>query len=196
MARPKRSTADTLAMRDSLCAAALALYRQEGEAGLSLRRIADVAGCSHTLPYRYFANKSALLTAMRASATRTFERELRQQHQAQASPADQLRQLGHAYLAFVRSHPADYQLLTTPGESPSVELQAARESLFGYAQQLVEQAVQAGALAGDAATIAHLFWAGLHGLIQLDLNQQLMAGCSLDALLPELMDRLLQSAPG
>lgn len=196
MARPLQSAADTLAMRETLCAVALALYREEGEAGLSLRRIAEAAGCSHTLPYRYFVSKDALLAAMRARATRDFEAFVRAREKPNPRPADALRDLAAAYVAFAHTHPADYQLLITPGLAQSPDLQDARESLFGHAQGLVQRAIEAGVLDGDSATVAHVFWGGLHGLLQLDMQSQLMAGCTLDGLLPTLIERLLGVSAG
>ena len=42
-------------MRCQLVDAGLALYRSAGLEAVSLRRLADAVGISHTLPYRYFA---------------------------------------------------------------------------------------------------------------------------------------------
>ena len=66
-----RSADDRDAIRGRLCDAAAKLFLEEGEAALSMRRLAAEVGCSPMAPYRHFADKEALVAAIRAQA---FER--------------------------------------------------------------------------------------------------------------------------
>src|SRR3546814_12231907 len=58
------------AIRSRLCAAAEELFVEEGEAALSMRRLTAKVGCSAMAPYRYFADKEALIASIRAQAFR------------------------------------------------------------------------------------------------------------------------------
>lgn len=55
---------DREARMRSLVLAAVALFSEEGYGPVSTRRIAETAGCSETLVFRYFGGKRGLLTAI------------------------------------------------------------------------------------------------------------------------------------
>ena len=67
-ARRARSAPAREAVRERLCDAAAKLLVEEGEAALSMRRLAAEVGCSAMAPYRYFADKQALIAAIRTAA--------------------------------------------------------------------------------------------------------------------------------
>lgn len=199
MARPQLSAVAVEAMRQRLTALALELYLAEGLEALSFRRLAEAAGISHTLPYRYFANKEALLVAVRVECTQRFERFVRQREPARSAPLVRIRTLAAAYVEFVRRHPGEYQMIFTmaqPAPDQYPELLAARRSLFDHAVGLVQEAIDAGLLSGDALELAHLFWVSLHGLITLHVAGQLVHGRRLEDLLEPLVVRMLTGAAG
>src|SRR5690348_4602431 len=55
---------DKEARMRSMLDAAVALFAEDGYAAVSTRRIAEVAGCSETLLFRYFGGKRGLLLAI------------------------------------------------------------------------------------------------------------------------------------
>jgi AcrR family transcriptional regulator len=57
MPRYSLSHAEVESTRQRLCTTALALFREGGIDAVTFRGLADAAGASHTLPYRYFENK-------------------------------------------------------------------------------------------------------------------------------------------
>src|ERR1700735_4852335 len=67
-AKRARSAPAREAVRERLCDAAARLFLEEGEAALSMRRLAAEVGCSPMAPYRHFADKQALIAAIRAQA--------------------------------------------------------------------------------------------------------------------------------
>src|SRR3546814_10975005 len=69
-----RSHEQRAAIRSRLCAAAEELFVEEGEAALSMRRLTAKVGCSAMAPYRYFADKEALIASIRAQAFRRLAR--------------------------------------------------------------------------------------------------------------------------
>lgn len=197
MARPQLSAEAVDGMRQRLVQAALAIYREKGLEAVSFRGLAEAIGLSHTLAYRYFDDKEALLTAMRLECTQAFERFVRE-HEAQRAPLlARIRSVAMAYVAFVQRHPAEYLLIfSTDQPSPAdyPELLAARRSLFEHAVGAVAEGVEAGVLQGDAREIAHAFWISLHGLMTLHVAKQLVHGLSLEQLVEPVIARLLGPA--
>jgi AcrR family transcriptional regulator len=163
------------AMRARLCEAAARIFVDEGEAALSMRRLAAEVGCSPMAPYRHFADKEALIAAMRAAA---FERLADALDGVASGGRHRAADIGEAYVRFARENPAAYKLmfdLAQPDEVAYPALAAAaaraREAMSGYVRELVE----AGVLAGDPVALGYVFWATIHGLIVLDLAGRLPA---------------------
>lgn len=197
VARPQLTCEAVDAMRRRLADAALEVYRKEGLEALSFRRLADEVGLSHTLAYRYFEHKEALLVAMRLDCTRRFEGFVRGREAVHAPLLTRVRSVAVAYVAFVRQHPHEYLLIfSTQQPSPAdyPELLAARRSLFDHAVSVVAQCVDAGDLHGDPLEIAHAFWVTLHGLMTLHVANQLVHGFTLEQLVEPIVARLLGQA--
>lgn len=194
MARPALTTDALDAMRQRLVAAALDVYRQAGLEALSFRRLADVMGLSHTLPYRYFAHKEALLVAMRVHCTQQFEAFVRARENVDAGWTAQLDSVAAAYVAFVQDDPQAYQLIFTTEQPPPDRypaLLAARRALFDHIVDVLAGGVDDGAIRGEPRQLAHLFWVSFHGLMTLHVANQLVHGQTLHDLVTPLMRRLL-----
>jgi AcrR family transcriptional regulator len=187
-----RSAEDREAVRARLCEAAARLFLAEGEAGLSMRRLAAEVGCSPMAPYRYFPDKEALIAAIRAVAfdrlADTLDGVARQGRRRAAD-------IGEAYVRFARENPAAYKLmfdLAQPGEAAYPELAAAaaraRAAMAGYVRELVE----AGVLAGDPVDLGYVFWAAIHGLIVLDLAGRLPAAPGFETLRITMLGALMR----
>ena len=94
-----------------------------------------------------------------------------------AGPAQQRSYgVGEAYVAFAFANPMLYRLMfnapnSEPGRYP--ELDAAGARARNTMTDHVRDAVAQGLLVGDPVVIGHIFWAGLHGLIMLELSGQL-----------------------
>jgi AcrR family transcriptional regulator len=194
MARPQLTADEVDATRKRLTVLALDLYLEEGLEALSFRRLAEIAGISHTLPYRYFDDKEGLLVAIRVECTERFERFVRAREILNAAPLEKIRQVAGAYVAYVQENPGEYQMMFSmhqPAPSSYPELLTARRRLFDHAVSVVQEAIDQGQLRGNALELAHLFWVSLHGLITLHVAQQLVHGLSLDELVAPLLERLL-----
>ena len=176
---PKVSRARSADQRDAvrarLCDAAARLYVDEGEAGLSMRRLAAEVGCSAMAPYRYFADKEQLLAAVRAAA---FNRLADTLEGVARDNRHRAAEIGEAYVRFAFENPAAYRMmfdLDQPDTAQHPELTAAsaraREAMAGYVRELVE----AGVLAGDPVELGYVFWASIHGLIVLQLAGRIPA---------------------
>ena len=194
MARPALTEVERADMRRRLADAALSIYLAQGPDAVSFRALAEALGISHTLIYRYFEDKDELLAQVRAAAVGRFEEYVRSRERAGESRIDRLRTVFDAYVDYVRENPAEYLLIfSTEQPSPDAypELLAARRSLFEHAVESVQACVDAGEIQGDARRITHAFWGGLHGLMTLHVNGQLVHGCDLDELAPSLLTLML-----
>ena len=180
--RRARSADDRGAIRARLCDAAAKLFLEEGEAALSMRRLAAEVGCSAMAPYRHFADKEALVAAIR---TQAFDRLADTLDGVERNERHRARDIGDAYVQFARENPAAYKLmfdLAQPDEATYPELAAAaaraRISMSGYVHELVE----AGVLSGDPVELGYVFWAAIHGLIVLDLAGRIPSDPGFEAL--------------
>lgn len=183
-------------MRQRLAGEALAIYRSRGLAAVSFRRVAEGVGISHTLIYRYFADKDALLAHARADCFRDFERYVRGRECTEAGMTAHLHSVALAYVRFAQERPADYSLMFSTEQPPPdryPELLAARQSLFEHTVAIIAQYVARGELTGGARLLAHALWINLHGLMMLHGARQLVHGMQLDELVDPLIERLLRT---
>jgi AcrR family transcriptional regulator len=166
--------------------AATRLFAARGYDAVTMRALAGALGVSAMTPYRYLSGKAELIALVRAAAFRRFAEALERAVAGVADPGDRLRRLKRAYLRFAASRGDEYRImfeLRTPddgGRWPELAREAARA--FGVLGDAVRAAVEAGVLEGDPLTIAHLLWAGAHGLASLHLAGRLVLGRSLPRL--------------
>jgi AcrR family transcriptional regulator len=181
-------------MRSRLCEQALAMFRESGIEAVTFRALADAMGVSHTLPYRYFENKDALLASVRVLCFEQFERHVREREAREASALNRVLAVVDAYVSFVFEHRIEYELIfATPQPPPQryPELLAARISLFEHSVALVQECITAGLIQGNARELAHAVWAALHGLLTLHVANQLVHGCTLQQLVAPTIQRIL-----
>jgi AcrR family transcriptional regulator len=99
-------------LRRALIDAALALVRERGLDGFTLREAARRVGVSQTAPYRHFETKEALLAAVAEEGYRSLLGVLRGLPEAaRADPRQRLRALGLAAFSFYVSEPARFRVM-------------------------------------------------------------------------------------
>lgn len=194
--RRARSADARGAVRERLCEAAAKLFIEEGEAALSMRRLAAEVGCSPMAPYRHFADKEALIAAVRAAA---FDRLADALDGVAKDNRHRAADIGEAYVRFARENPAAYKLmfdLAQPDEAAYPELAAAaaraRAAMAGYVRELVD----AGVLAGDPTALGYVFWAAIHGLVVLDLAGRIPADPGFETLRRTMLGALMRGLRG
>ncbi len=197
MPRAVMSRDEISSMREAICDAAMELVRDHGPDAVSFRRIAAKLGCSYTTPYRYFARKDDILAALRARAFRAFGAALvRALGDADPTVAARLRALVVAYVRAANEDPDSYRLMLdlNQGNARSPDLVAAEEGALGTCREVIASAVATGDLprGTDPNVVAHVFWAGAHGVVSLALAQQLVLDCTLDELVVVMADTLVQ----
>ena len=194
MPRLSLSQQEVQTARQDLSAAALKLYKAQGYPAVSFRKLADVTGCSHMQPYRYFDNKEQLFAAVRLECFHRFAALIRSSDRPQATPPARIRAIHQAIMQFVHAEPLEYQLMFSM-EQPALkdypELLSVRRQAFDYLVDIVQLAINQGLISGDARTIMHIAWGAVHGLLSLHTAGQLVHGRSLEELAQPLLYQVL-----
>jgi len=174
---------DIAAFRARATEAATRLFAADGYEAVTMRALADALGCSAMTPYRYLAGKDELFALVRAEAFRRFAERLEAAIARAGDPIAALRRLKRAYVAFAIDEADAYRVMFELREPPDhhhwPELERESRRAFGCLLHAVQRAIDAGALVGDALTVAHLLWASTHGVVSLHLAGRLTAGRSL-----------------
>jgi len=160
-----------------------------------MRSLAAELGVSPMTPYRYFNDKDEILAAVRARAFARFADALEGAFDAPGAPTGRAGRVADAYVRFAFGEPASYRLmfdLTQPHEGQYPELVGASARARAMMTAYVRGLVDAGVLAGDPATIGHVFWAALHGAVVLELAGKLTAACDFDKIRHEIWRALLR----
>ena len=155
------------ATRRALLDEAAALLDNGGPDAVTLREVGARAGVSRGAPYRHFADKESLLTAIAAEG---WERLGDQMHalktNARRPPADKLRAALVGVITVSRQQPHLYQLMfTTPAGDPTAVVRAAQrmcdEFLAIVAEVVGEQ---------DAQRYSAILLTAAHGSAGLELS--------------------------
>ncbi len=165
---------DVADFRQRLLDAARTRFAEEGEAGLSLRRLAGDLGVSPTTPYRYFQDKDEILAALRAQAFDQFAASLERayEHEADGNALERAQAVARAYTAFALGDPGAYRLMfdTVQGDEQRYpDLARAGERAKRTMTRHVHAMIEEGIVEGDADLIGHVFWSAMHGLLMLRL---------------------------
>ncbi|MGH8506900.1 MAG: TetR/AcrR family transcriptional regulator [Stenotrophobium sp.] len=183
--------------REEILDAAMVLFEEGGISAVSFRRIASKLDCSYSAPYRYFASKYELLTALRARAFRWIEQRMSDAIAGISNPIEQLRKLARTYMDAALEMPDRYALMFFEiGDddlNPSSELTAAKRDALGLCTRVVSEAERSGGLSlrVDPESASHLFWSGAHGLVSLQVAGQFVMGRSFDELAPLMIETLI-----
>lgn len=180
--------------REKLIDAAERLFAQRGPEAVTLRQLAAEIGVSPMTPYRYFADKNAILAAVRARAfTRHAEALEAAWEAAKHDPIGASNAVGAAYVDFAFAHPEAYKLMfdiSQPDETEYPELMAAAERSRRTMTRHLEGLAAAGQFDGDPGLVGHLYWAALHGPIMLAFSNKLQPQYGARRLIAALLETL------
>src|SRR5246500_3779897 len=155
----------------ALVQAAMELLEESGEAELSLRAVARRAGVSAAAPYRHYADREALVSAVAAVGYRELAERLTAAHPSPSTP-EQLASVAIAYVQFALERPALFRIMfTEPCDRDNDERVAATEAVSQYVLAIVERTFPQA----DAEALATAIWALVHGLAFLHLDGKLSA---------------------
>jgi AcrR family transcriptional regulator len=158
-------------LRAACLRAAMELLEENGAAALSLRAVARRAGVSPGAPYRHYADRDALVSAVAAVGYRELAGYLAAAHPSPSTP-DDLAAVAVAYVRFALEHPALFRVMFgEPCDRDSDERVAATAAISEYVGAIVRQSFPGAN--EEAMTIA--VWGLVHGLAFLHLDGKLDA---------------------
>ena len=158
-------------LRTACVSAALELLEEGGATALSLRAVARRAGVSPAAPYRHYADREALVSAVAAVGYRELAERLAAAHPAPSTP-EQLASVGVAYVQFALEQPALFRMMFgEPCDRDNDERVAATAAVSLYLREIVARCFPQA----DAEALAPAIWALVHGLAFLHLDGKLDA---------------------
>jgi len=151
------------------CVRAARELLEEDSAALSLRAVARHAGVSPSAPYRHFADRDALVSAVAAVGYRELAEKLAAAHPS-PSTSDDLAAVAVAYVQFALEHPALFRVMfVEPCDPSSDERVDATAAISDYVGNIVRHAFPGS----DPDALATAVWALVHGLAFLHLDGKL-----------------------
>ena len=182
MARPK--TYDDR-LRRALIDIAAELIAAHGAEALALRPLAERCHTSTNAIYTLFGSKAGLVGAVIAEAATSFT-AAQLDITPTENPLADLIGLGRAYRVWAIAHPALYAVMF--GDRVPLPEAPSRSDEDSMAPLLttVSRAMSAGQLrAADPMMVATSIWAGIHGLVSLEIAGRLAVGEDVEALVEE-----------
>ena len=98
-------------LRESLIEVGIKIISLEGDANLSLRKVAAACGVSHAAPYAHFKNKEDLINAMQEHVAFEFSKALIHVIETCSDKEKILIYLGKAYVVFFMNNPHYFSFL-------------------------------------------------------------------------------------
>jgi AcrR family transcriptional regulator len=179
MSDKRKSTKDRPYHHGNLPAAlieeGLKLIQKKGVRALTLREIGSRVGVSRMAAYRHFADKAALLAAIREAGFAQFADALEQARaKAGKTFSSRLKAMAVAYVHFATEHPAHFEVMFSWAPHQAAPPSPAGARAFGILEQTIREGQQSGDVRpGDSTVLARLVWAQVHGVSLLRLAPDL-----------------------
>jgi AcrR family transcriptional regulator len=158
-------------LRAACVRAAMELLEEGGETALSLRAVARRAGVSPAAPYRHYADREALVSAVAVVGYRELAERLAAAHPSPSTP-EQLAGVAIAYVQFALERPALFRIMFgEPCDRDNDERVAATAAVSLYVREIVQRSFPQV----DTDAMATAIWALVHGFAFLHLDGKLDA---------------------
>jgi AcrR family transcriptional regulator len=158
-------------LRAALVLAAMELLEESGETELPLRAVARRAGVSPAAPYRHYADREALISAVATVGYRELAERLAAAHPSPSTP-EQLASVAVAYVLFALERPALFRIMfSEPCDRDNEERVAATAAVSQYLRAIVERTFPEA----EVEALSTAVWALVHGLAFLYLDGKLDA---------------------
>jgi AcrR family transcriptional regulator len=158
-------------LRAACLRAAMELLEEGGATALSLRAVARRAGVSPAAPYRHYADRDALISAVAGVGYRELAEYLAGAHPAPSTP-DDFAAIAVAYVQFALQRPALFRVMfSDPCDRDNSERVAATNAISEYVGAIVRQSFPGS----NTEALSTAAWALVHGLAFLHLDGKLDA---------------------
>ncbi len=176
--RRERERSET---RDKILDAARELFSEHGYDRVSMRQVAEKIEYSPTAIYVHFADKEDLFHELCNEDFARLAEEF-QKTPLPTDPVERIKQIGRSYIAFGLRHPNHYKLMFMTSHPPAELTESDQEikgnpevDAYAMLMQTVHEAMAEGRFRADlsnADLIAQTLWAGVHGVISLDIAKR------------------------
>lgn len=180
--------------RTLICDVAIRIFAEKGYRAVTMRTIATEMRCSPMKPYRYFKNKEAIFEQVRRLSYRSLTEAAGKAVAGITDPVASLAAFGEVYMCFALEKPDIYRILFELPQNKDMEPgELSEEEKKGWEQLhgIFQRGIDAGLLSGDPNMLAHMFWAGVHGLLSLHLAGKLRYGQSLQSMVRPMISTLI-----
>jgi len=165
-------------LKNALIKAGVEILSKEGIDGLSLRKVAQRAGVSHSAPYSHFPDKQSLIAAISTEGFNQLYSELDAAVLANSkNPKKQLQQGALAYLQFALKNTDTFKIMFSGALEMEKEYPAFVEishRTFQRVVDVVKACQEAGVMrATSAEMLAVTVWGQVHGIVSLALEGQI-----------------------
>lgn len=165
-------------LKNALIQAGVEILAKEGIEGLSLRKVAQRAGVSHSAPYSHFPDKQSLIAAISTEGFNQLYNELDAViAEYPKNPKQQLQQGALAYVRFALDHTDTFKIMFSGVLEKEKEYPAFVEishRTFQRVVDVVRACQEAGLLRSTSSEMmAVAVWGQVHGIISLALEGQI-----------------------
>ena len=161
-------------LRAAIIDATLALVEEEGVAAVSVREVAKRLGVSPGAPFRHFANKKSLLTAVATEAMQAFSAAIQEEMRtaSDGTPAGALRAIGRGYLKWALGNRAQFAIISNREEIDFLEAPQLHALSDGVMQLMNPhvQALSAGSTAEELTARKLVCRALVYGLARMAVD--------------------------
>jgi len=149
--------------------AAAELLDRGGPDAVTLRQVGARAGVSRAAPYRHFADKEGLLTAIAVESWDAMADDLEADAALDAAPSERLQRALMALVELGRERPHLYQLMfVIPKHDPGAGARAASRALDQFLSLVAAVVGEA-----DARRYGALLFSAAHGIAELEISGHL-----------------------
>jgi AcrR family transcriptional regulator len=183
-------------LKNALIKVGIEILSTDGVGGLSLRKVAKLAGVSHAAPYAHFTDKQALIAAISTEGHRNLYYRLSQTIETyQDNPHKQLIETAWGYIQFAQEEKDCFQIMFSDvleQEKDYPEFVEVSKETFQLVVDVVENCIDAGILKKEPVQLlAAVVWGQMHGLISLIQSGQISHNVLDEYPLRKLMIRAL-----
>lgn len=174
----ERREREKLETREKILDAARELFMAGGYDGVSMRQIADKIEYSPTAIYVHFADKDELFREICHEDFRRLAHSFAGIARI-ADPIERMRRTGQAYIEFGLKHPNHYRTMFMTPHPAILDSEIAlqdkgnpEEDAYEFLRATVAEAMKAGSFREeirDVDLVAQTMWAGVHGVISLQI---------------------------
>lgn len=155
------------------------LFLARGYEAVTMRDVAKATGYTASALYYHFPDKAELLGSICREDFHNLA-AMFQQVLVHPNPLDNIQAMGRAYARFALEHPNQYRMMfmarspVEPNEEDRARMGNPAEDAYAGLHHLVAQAHAQGLLReglDDTHLLAQTFWAGVHGVVSLELDK-------------------------